>query len=201
MTRVARAVVRSARVVVGLVVVYLVLTFAQVWWASRWDDRSTADAIVVLGAAQYDGRPSPVLRARLDHALMLWRDGVAPVIVVTGGRQPGDRVTEATAGAEHLLAAGVPDDVILREVEGRSTFESLAAAARFLRRDGIDDVVLVSDAYHSARALAVAGEVGLDGAVSPVPGGGIGARQLVRETAAMAVGRVVGHRRLTAWLA
>jgi len=195
-----RPAVRIARILAGLLVLYLVVTFAQVWWATRWDDRDPAQAIVVLGAAQYDGTPSPVLEARLEHGYELWRAGVAPVIVVTGGNQPGDRVTEAFAGASFLLARGVPDEAIRREVDGRSSFESLAAAARFLRAEGRRDVVLVSDPYHSARLLAIAGEVGLDAAVSPTPGGPAGVADLARETVAVAVGRVIGHRRLTNWL-
>ena len=107
--------------------VYLSVTFVQVWRAARRDDARPSDAIVVLGAAQYDGRPSPVLAARLDHAIDLYDDGIAPVIVVTGGRQPGDRFTEATAAANYLHDHGVPDDAILRETTGRSSWESLDA--------------------------------------------------------------------------
>lgn len=109
---------------VGLTVVYLAVTFGQVWWASRRDQARPAQAIVVLGAAQYNGRPSPVLRARLDHATDLWRRRLAPVVVVTGGRQPGDKFTEATASADYLIAHGVPDAQILREVSGRTTWDS-----------------------------------------------------------------------------
>ena len=102
--------------------------------APRRTQRGPSDAIVVLGAAQYDGRPSPVLAARLDHALELYDDGVAPMIVVTGGRQPGDRFTEATASATYLHEHGVPDAAILRETTGRSSWESLAAAGAVPRR-------------------------------------------------------------------
>ena len=132
------------RIAVGLVAAYLAGTFLQVWFAAGRDDApKRAEAIVVLGAAQYNGRPSPVLRARLDHALMLYRAGVAPMIIVTGGRQPGDRTTEASASASYLMAHGVPDARLRREVQGTNTWESLAATARFLRRDGVRDVVLV----------------------------------------------------------
>jgi uncharacterized SAM-binding protein YcdF (DUF218 family) len=196
-----RVAVRAVKVLAGLAALYLVATFVQVWWASRWDDRGPAEAIVVLGAAQYDGTPSPVLERRLEHGLELWQDGVAPVIVVTGGGQPGDRVTEAFAGADFLLRLGVPDSAIRREVDGRSSFESLAAAARFLRDEGREHVVLVSDPYHSARLLAIAREVGLDAVVSPTPGGSASATQLARESLAVAAGRVFGHRRLSHWLA
>ena len=184
--------------VVGVVagLLYVGVTFVQVWDAAGDDGARPADAIVVLGAAQYDGRPSPALAGRLDHALTLWHRGLAPYVVVTGGKQPGDRFTEATAAANYLLARGVPDDRILREVDGSSSWESLAAAARILRNRGLDSVVLVSDPYHAFRLAGIADELGLDAAVSPNPDGGSSFRSLARETAAVAVGRIVGYRRL-----
>ena len=185
------------RIAVGLVAAYMAGTFLQVWFAAGRDDAPTrSEAIVVLGAAQYNGRPSPALRARLDHALALYRSGVAPMIIVTGGRQPGDRTTEASASASYLMSHGVPDARLRREVQGTNTWQSLAATARFLRRDGVHDVVLVSSGYHSARLAATAHEVGLSPHVSPVGGrGGLG--HLLREAAAVAVGRVIGYRRLS----
>jgi uncharacterized SAM-binding protein YcdF (DUF218 family) len=125
------------------------------------------DAIVVLGAAQYDGRPSPVLAARLDHALRLWAEGLSPRIVVTGGKRPGDRFTEAQASAEYLMDRGVPDEVILREVQGATSWESLAASARILRERGLGSVVLVSDPYHAKRIAGIASELGLTAFTSP----------------------------------
>jgi uncharacterized SAM-binding protein YcdF (DUF218 family) len=191
------------RVALGLfaiVFVYLSVTFFQVWRAARRDDARPADAIVVLGAAQYDGTPSPVLAARLDHALELYNAGVAPTIVVTGGRQPGDRFTEATAAAAYLHAHGVPDDAILRETNGRSSWESLAAAGRFLEDRGTTDVVLVSDPYHAARIDDIADEVGLDAVVSPTTtspiSGGAEWKRFGTETLRVAAGRVFGYRRL-----
>ena len=151
----------------GFLALYLGVTFVQVWMARADDGATKSDAIVVLGAAQYDGRPSPVLAARLDHALELWQDGLAPLIVVTGGKRPGDRFTEATAGANYLLDHGVPDAQILREVQGTTSWESLAAAARILRERGLDEVMLVSDPYHALRIGGIADEVGLAAHVSP----------------------------------
>ena len=190
-----RYVWRGLLLVGGLLVAYLVVTFVQVWMASRQDGDRAAEAIVVLGAAQYDCRPSPVLQQRLDHALGLYEGGTADTIVVTGGSQEGDRCTEATASANYLLAAGVPDANLLREVQGTNTWESLAASARILRNAGLTDVVLVTDGYHALRVQAIADELGLDASVSPTGGGG-SVRDYVEETAAVAVGRIIGFRRL-----
>jgi vancomycin permeability regulator SanA len=188
--------VRIALGVGAVVFVYLLVTVLQVVWASYWDDTDPTQAIVVLGAAQYDGTPSPALEARLDHAVELWEAGVAPLVVVTGGNQPGDRFTEATASATYLHDRGIPDEAILREVSGTSSYESLAATARFLRERDVDQVVLVSEPFHSARLRGIASEVGLDAAVSPAQDGGRSLRALVRETAAVSIGRIVGYRRL-----
>ena len=183
--------------IVVLVASYFAATYVQVWQASKDDSRPQADAIVVLGAAQYDGRPSPVLKARLDHAITLYEAGVAPLVVVTGGRQQGDRFTEATAGYNYLRRHGLPDEAIRKEVQGRTTYESLAAVSRFLRTEAIRDVVLVSSPSHSKRIADIAREVGLRAAVSP-SNGSAPPQQLLRETLAVSVGRVVGYRRLDA---
>jgi len=174
---------------------YLVLTFVQVLSASRDDDRVRSDAIVVLGAAQYDGTPSPVLRQRLDHALDLYRDGVAGRIVLTGGKQAGDRFTEAYAGYRYLTGRGVPGDDLLVVTDGSSTWDSLRAAERVLHREGLDRVTLVSDSYHSRRLLGVAGEVGLDAGVSP-SGAAPTVPELLRETGLVALGQVIGYGRM-----
>jgi uncharacterized SAM-binding protein YcdF (DUF218 family) len=190
---------RGVLVVVLVVVGYVGLTFLQVLLAAGEDDRSPADAIVVLGAAQYDGRPSPVLAGRLDHALELWQERVADVIVTTGSNQPGDRFTEGFAGFEYLRFAGVPEEQILVVTDGDSTWEQLAATARVLRNEGLDRAVLVSDPYHALRLRQIADQVGLDAAVSSTDGGS-SIRQLVRETAAVSLGRVLGYRRVDNWL-
>ncbi|MGH9279764.1 MAG: YdcF family protein [Acidimicrobiales bacterium] len=191
--------VKLGLLVVGVLVAYLATTFVQVWQTSRRDDAREAEAIVVLGAAQFNGVPSSILQARLDHAVSLWEDGLAPYIVVTGGKQPGDQFTEATASANYLIAQGVPDEQILREVDGTTSWESLAAASQFLKDRDITRVLLVSDAFHSYRIDAIAHELGLDGHPSPTRTspitGSSEARHLLRETAAVAVGRIVGYRR------
>ena len=180
-------------------VLYLGVTFVQVWLAARDDQARPADAIVVFGTAQYNGVPSPVLAARLDHAIELYEQELAPVIVVTGGNQPGDQFTEATASANYLIKNGVPDEDVLREVSGTTSWQSLAAAANFLGERSIKEVLLVSDPFHSLRIRAMASELGLDGHSSPTKTSPIKgmteARYMVRETVAVAVGRVVGFRR------
>lgn len=197
--RLVRIAVRVGLLAVVGVVLYVGVTFAQVWNASTQDHQEPAEAIVVLGAAQYDGTPSPVLRARLEHAIDLYGAQVAPIVVVTGGKQPGDRFTEAAASFAYLRANGVPEAAILREEQGANTWEQLAAATRELRSRGMSSAVLVSDDYHAYRLDRIAQELGLSAQVSPVdPGLSTGGRvrAMARETAAVAVGRIIGFRRL-----
>lgn len=190
-----RWVARAGGLVVVVVVAYVLVTLVQVVLASRRDGAPSADAIVVLGAAQYDCRPSPVLGQRLDHARRLYDEGVASTIVVTGGKRAGDRCTEAQAGADRLRGDGVPDDDLLLEVQGHSSWESLAAAARILRDHDMTDVLLVTDGYHALRVQEIAEELGLDASVSPSHEGG-SVPEYLRETAAVAVGRLIGFGRL-----
>jgi len=194
--RVRRVIVVGALVGVG----YVFLTFLQVLQASGEDSRATADAIVVLGAAQYDGEPSPVLASRLDHAYELWEAGVADFVVTTGSNQPGDRFTEGYAGFEYLRFAGIPEANILVVTDGDSSWQQLAATARVLRNEGLDDsVILVSDPYHALRLRQIADQVGLSASVSSTDGGS-SIRQLLRETAAVSLGRVLGYRRVDNWI-
>lgn len=183
---------------VGVVAVgYLAVTGFQVWRAGREDHAGPADAIVVLGAAQYDGRPSPVYKARLDHAADLYERDLAPLVLVTGGRRPGDRFTEAAAGAGYLAGRGVPEDAILLESGGTDSWSSLSAAARVLgdRRR----VLLVSSPYHALRIRHIAAELGLDARSSPSTSReGYGARawHLASETVRVGAGRILGYGRL-----
>jgi len=190
---------RTAVIFVALGGLYVAFNFVQVLVASGADDREAADAIVVLGAAQYDGEPSPVFARRLDHAFSLWQEGLAPLVVTTGSKQAGDRVTEGFAGFEYLRYAGMPEDALLVVTDGASTWEQLAATARQLRRLELATVLLVSDPYHSLRLLQIAGEVGLEAEVSSTDGR-TSLRNLVRETAAVSLGRVLGYRRVDNWL-
>jgi len=143
------------------------LSFLVVLVVSRLDQRYQADAIVVLGAAQYDGRPSPVLQARLDHAAVLYRAGYAELIVVTGGIVAGDRMSEATAGQRYLVGAGIPATDIAVAAEGRNTASSMEAVADYLRGVGEERVILVSDPFHLARLRLEGRRLGLEVFTSP----------------------------------
>lgn len=189
--------VRVLLALVALAVLYVAVTFAQVWWASRQDDPGRASAIVVMGAAQWNGKPSPVLKARLDHAADLYEKGAAPLIVVTGGKQAGDAVTQGVSGYLYLRDRGVPEDAIKVEVQGRDSYEELSASAVILREAGVgDDVLIVTDPYHAFRVHAIAHEVGLQAHVSPTSSPS-SLRELARETAAVAAGRIIGYHRLS----
>lgn len=184
--------------VITAVVAYFAITLVQVWATGRDEPRRSADAIVVLGAAQYDGRPSRQLAGRLDEVVRRWDEGRAPLVVVTGGRQPGDRFTEAEASARYLMARGVPEDAILFENEGSSTYESLDGVARLLPPDA--EVILVSDPFHSLRSRLIAAELGLSAAVAPtrtsVIRGWSNLGLHLREMLGVGVGRVIGFDRL-----
>lgn len=190
-----RRVRRGAVVAIAVVVVYLAFTAAQVVAANKWDHTRDADAAIVLGAAQYNGKPSPVFKRRLDRAHALWAAGKVPVIVLTGGRAVGDRYTEAYSGLTYLRKKGVPEKDLIVVDNGSSTWESLAASVRVLRKRGIRQVQLVSDPYHSYRLEAIADEVGLDGKVSPTATTS-SSGELFRETVLVAGGRIIGYRRL-----
>lgn len=162
------------RVVVGSLVMGVLvvgLTAFGVWTVARQDDRRPVDAIIVLGAAQYDGDPSSIFAARLRQARELYAEGLAPRIVTTGGRQPGDEYTEAEAGKNFLVERGVPADAITAVAEGSDTLGSLQAVAARARQDGWRSALLVSDPWHSLRARTMARDVGLDAWVSPTRSG------------------------------
>jgi len=138
----------------------------RVWDQSHDDEVHSADAIVVLGAAQYNGNPSPVLKARLDQANYLFNEGLADTLIVTGGKQEGDRFTEAQAAHMYLEEQGVPADRILEEEEGSTTYESLQQVAEIAEEQGIDSVLLVSDPLHSERIKRMAHDLGFEEAYS-----------------------------------
>ncbi len=197
-----RVLIAVAALLVLLVAFYGAALY-DVWSTGNHDQARPVDVIVVLGAAQYDGRPSPQLAARLDHALDLYERGLAPRIFVTGGKQPLDRFTEAASGARYLEDRGVPASAIMREDEGRTSWESLAAVASTLKQQDLHSVLLVSDPYHSARIKGMASELGLEAYVSPTrtsPVTGTDAfRRELKEAAGVAAARVIGWDRLMSW--
>ena len=139
---------------------------AVLLWGAR-DRARISDAIVVLGAAQYVGRPSPVLRARLDHALELWQRGLAPRLIFTGGTGIGDTTSEAAVSRIYALRHGVPDTAILMENEGRTTRESLAAVSAIMRARQMRTAILVSDPFHMLRLRILSNQYGVDAYTSP----------------------------------
>jgi uncharacterized SAM-binding protein YcdF (DUF218 family) len=196
-----RALLRGLLIVLALLLGYYLLSLFQVWSTGRTDQARGVDAIVVMGAAQYDGRPSPQLAGRLDHVVELWPLGLASTVVVTGGKQPGDRFTEAETSAAYLIERGVPEAAIVLENVGRSTNESMRNVAALLSSDlGKTSVLIVTDPYHSLRSRLIAQDVGLTAYVSPTPYSVVtGTRSLRRnllEAGGVAVGRIVGFGRL-----
>jgi uncharacterized SAM-binding protein YcdF (DUF218 family) len=158
---------RAALAVLATLVVAWGIAVAAVVVTGRFDTRRPADAIVVLGAAQYSGKPSPVLQARLDHALELWRARLAPRLVLTGGVGTRDTVSEAEVGRRYLVARGVPDSAILLERAGRTSGQSIRAAAALLELHGLTSVILVSDPFHTLRLRILAARHGLSAVSSP----------------------------------
>lgn len=165
-SRAARALGWMVRLGLFLVVAWT-LTIAAVHLYGRRDEAAPADAIVVMGAAHYQGRPSPVLRARLDHAIGLYRRGLAPVLIMTGGTAPGDTVSEAVVGRRYALREGVPPEAVLTERAGMSTLQSLRAVSALMRSRGMESAVLVSDPFHMLRLKLLALRVGIEGRTSP----------------------------------
>jgi uncharacterized SAM-binding protein YcdF (DUF218 family) len=167
----AKQAVRIARriLTIGVVTVFclwLISAVAVLVWSSR-DEARPAQAIVVLGAAQYAGKPSPVLRARLDHALDLWNRHLASLLILTGGTGFGDTTSEAAVGRNYAKKHGVPDSAILVENEGRTTSESMRAVAGMLEVRGLQSALLVSDPFHMLRLRILAGRFGFTPYTSP----------------------------------
>ena len=198
--RVVRAIL-----LVGLVgVLYVGLTAFEVWRIGRAMGPIRADAIVVMGAAQYDGTPSPQLGARLDHAVDLWNAKVAPLVIVTGGNQPGDRFTEASASRDYLVKLGVPEEVVQQEATSHSTWEAFENLRSIVDQEvevaNVAEIVIVTDPFHSLRSRLIAEENGFNAstsstATSPVTGSRAVSKHL-KEALGVAIGRVIGFERL-----
>ena len=198
-----RRVLQSLGINVLITAVYFFVSLLQVWNTGRSADRQPVGAIVVLGAAQYDGRPSPQLQARLDHALELWNLNLASYIVVTGGKQEGDRFTEAETARKFFESSGVASDLIFEENSGTTTYVSLLAVSKVASQKKSARVLIVSDPFHLLRAKLIASEVGLDATSSStrssVIQGGDAFKLNLQEAAGVAVGRIVGFQRVDSW--
>jgi uncharacterized SAM-binding protein YcdF (DUF218 family) len=162
-----RLAVKTVAALLVLAMLLLAGTAARVWWFARQDDRRTSDAIVVLGAAQFDGRPSSVFTARLVHARDLWKDDVAPRIITVGGNRVGDRFTEAAAGKRWLTDHGVPAGRVVAVQTGSDTLSSMAAVEQRMQRGGWSTAVVVTDPWHSLRTRSMASDQGIDAVMSP----------------------------------
>jgi uncharacterized SAM-binding protein YcdF (DUF218 family) len=163
----ARLLARAVALLTLLLALGWLASLAGVLIWSRRDEAREADAIIVLGAAQYVGRPSPVLRARLDHAVALWKRGLAPRLVLTGGTGVGDTLSEADVSRRYAMKQGVPASAIMLENEGQTTSESLRAVATYLRAGDDTTVILVSDPFHMLRLSVLARQMGLVPYTSP----------------------------------
>jgi len=181
------------------VAVYLGVTAYQVWRTGQRYEPQAAGAIVVMGAAQYNGVPSPDLRARLEQAALLWHQRYSSTIMVTGSKEPRDAYTESEASARYLVAVGIPPSDIL-QAGGRDSWDNLAEAAPILIARGDTTVLVVTDKFHEARSLAIASSVGLTPHPTPTqysPITGLAAvPYYAKETVGVAVGRIIGFDRL-----
>jgi uncharacterized SAM-binding protein YcdF (DUF218 family) len=190
------------RVAGALVLAFFLLvvsTATAIWYTARQDARPGSDAIVVLGSAQYNGVPSSIFEARLEHALQLYEDGVAPVVVTVGGKAAGDQFTEAEAGADYLAESGVPRDALLPVQEGVDTLESMRAVGTAFDEHGWSSAVLVTDPWHAMRAERMAEDAGIAAESSPTRQGPAVQtrttqfRYILRETAAYLLYRATGE--------
>lgn len=159
-----------ARLFIGLIAIILAIWISFVVAivdSGLRDEAQRADAIIVLGAAQYEGHPSPVLKARLDHAAALWTLGLAPRMVVTGGRGIGDTTSEAAVGMRYLVQHGVPANAIAMDVEGLTTSQSMLAVRRVLGAEAHPAIILVSDPFHMLRLAILARRLHMIPLLSP----------------------------------
>ena len=180
-------------------VLLIASTALAIWWTARQDSRPASDAIVVLGSAQYNGVPSSIFEARLEHAIALYEDGVAPVIVTVGGKADGDQFAEAEAGRDYLASSGIPEEALLAVPEGVDTLESMKLVAKTFRERGWTSTVLVTDPWHAMRAERMAEDAGLEADSSPTRQGPAVQtrttqfRYILRETAAYLLYRATGE--------
>ena len=199
--------IKLALKVVGLlissVVVYFAFGFVQIWLAGHQHSHRVSDAIVVFGTRQDNCVPSPTLAGRLDEVVRLYELHLAPRVVVTGGRQPGDSCTEAQASRYYLVARGIPRSVIL-EGGGNDTWENIASSLPLITQNNIHSVLIVSDPFHVYRAGRIAAALGLDPAPSATTSTFVVGRASVSyyfgETLRVGMGRILGYQRMSEWL-
>ena len=187
-------------VVVGLIVYFLV-SLVQVWLTSRHYDPKAAQAIFVMGAAQYHGLPSPDLRARLNQAVILYKQGYAPLVAVTGNKEKGDTFTEAQAGASYLESRGVPAAAIV-EGGGDDSWRNLSDAAPLLKARGVTTVLVVTDPFNEDRSMAIASSLGFTPYPTPAQSSPISGTSTIpyfmKEAVGVGFGRIIGFQRLHA---
>ncbi len=193
---------RIAGALLSVIVLYFAVTFVQIWLTGRHHSTAKAQAILVFGTAELNGRPSAELKARLDEALVLYDAKRAPWIAVTGGSRPGDRFTEAGVSATYLEAHGVTKDRILVG-GGDDTWQNVTSVVGLLRSRHLVTVLVVTDPFHEDRAMANASSQGLDPLPAPVPNSPTVNfslwRYYLRETIAVGLGRIVGYGTLSSW--
>ena len=186
-----------------MIVLYFGVTLVQVWLTSRQYDPHPAGAILVMGAAQYDCVPSPDLRARLDQAAILYHQGYAHLIMVTGNKEPGDKCTEAQSGARYLeVVKGVPSTAIL-QAGGDDSYENIADAQPALLAHGAKVVLVTTDPFHEDRSMAIASDLSLTPSPTPTQSSPITGWSTVpyflKEAVGVGLGRIIGYNHLE-WL-
>ena len=194
-----RLALKIAGVVVAVILFYFVVTLVQVWLTSRAYDPRPAGAILVMGAAQYDGVPSPDLTARLDEALSLYRNRYAKLVVVTGSKEPGDAYTEAEASARYLESKGVPASDIV-QAGGDNTYENIQDAAAMLSARKTRVVLVTTDPFHEDRSMAIASDLDLDPSPTPTTTSPITGWSrmpfFLKEAVGVGLGRIIGYNHL-----
>ena len=197
-----KLVLRLLSLFLTVLVLYFAVTFVQIWWRGHEHTSSSAQAILVFGTTENNGKASPELKARLDQALVLYKASRAPWIVVTGGNLPGDVYTEAGVSATYLENHGVATTHVLQG-GGNDTWQNVQTVIKKLKQHHITTVITVTDPFHEFRAMAIASSQGLKPYPSPVPNSPTIKHQLwryyLKETLEVSVGRVVGFGRLSSW--
>ncbi|HEY5304674.1 MAG TPA: YdcF family protein [Acidimicrobiales bacterium] len=197
-----RLAIKVVTTLVAIIILYFAVTFVQIWMTSHIHSSTKAQAILVFGTAEDNGRPSQELQARLDEALVVYRAHRAPWVAVTGGSRPGDVFTEAGVSATYLEAHGVPADRILIG-GGGDTWQNVETVAPLLKKHDLLHVITVTDPFHEYRAMAISSSQGFDPVPSPVENSPTIKHSLwkfyLKESLGVGVGRIIGYGRLSSW--